>query len=511
MILSCVFVPIIMARGNANKKGSARGPVTQVLPVPILVKDERYVYFRVDIQKWCASTRVKPCERATLIYFNLPDRVQDASRHIPTEQLRGPNGVDILLKELDSVYLPATSYRKQQAFQKVMRIRRSPEVSVMEFLPVFKTAYHDMKDLGVTLPDDAVALCLLDACDLSTEAERHVVAAVPGKPEAMSYTNMHDTLHKIYSTTPTGSSDATQGDGQSGSQGVTGDVIFYSGGSGGRGNYRGGGRNNRRRSRGRGGFKNFSASPSRNNPYVRSTGAVTPSYRQTNPVGADGKISQCTVCDSRMHWYAACPHAHENARGGSSGNGDPARRQFGSESKSDNPSYVVAGDDRPRYLDLHPDLMETKFTMFVGCTSASTPQNNSLDVLLAEANGFAILDSGCTTNVCGLAWLNRYIGFLDNSFKRFVSYQPSNQTFTFGGGTTFVSKRKVTFPCWVGGQKGTLTTDIIGSNIPLLLSRKAMKSIGMVLDFRKDEATVHDRIIKLKVTKTGHYALPITL
>ena len=51
----------------------------------------------------------------------------------------------------------------------------------------------------------------------------------------------------------------------------------------------------------------------------------------------------------------------------------------------------------------------------------------------------------------------------------------------------------------------------VDGNILLLLSRKEMKSIGMVLDFRKDEATVHDRILKLKVTKTGHYALPITI
>ncbi|CAL4084026.1 unnamed protein product [Meganyctiphanes norvegica] len=151
-----------MARGRANRKGSARGPATQVLPEPILEKDERYVYFRCDIKKWCASTRIKPSKRVTLIYFHLPDRSQDATRHISTEQLRGPTGVDIL--------------------------------------------------------------------------------------------NMHETLHKIYSTIPKGTSDATQEDGQSGSQGVSGDVIFYSGGSGGsggRGNYRGGGRNNRRRSRGR--------------------------------------------------------------------------------------------------------------------------------------------------------------------------------------------------------------------------------------------------------------------
>ena len=95
----------------------------------------------------------------------------------------------------------------------------------MEFLAVFKTAFHDMRELGLNMTDDTVALCLLEACDLSNEAQRHVIAAVPGEPEDMTYISMHETLHKIYSTTPKDTTDTTQIDGQSGSQGVNGDVT----------------------------------------------------------------------------------------------------------------------------------------------------------------------------------------------------------------------------------------------------------------------------------------------
>ena len=36
----------------------------------------------------------------------------------------------------------------------------------------------------------------------------------------------------------------------------------------------------------------------------------------------------------------------------------------------------------------------------------------------------------------------------------------SNQTFTFGNGRTFVSLKKVTLPCWLGGVRGEVTTDV---------------------------------------------------
>ena len=48
-------------------------------------------------------------------------------------------------------------------------------------------------------------------------------------------------------------------------------------------------------------------------------------------------------------------------------------------------------------------------------------------------------------------------------------------------------------------------------NIPLLLSNKSMEAVGFIWDFRKCEMKVNNRYIKLKRTKSGHYALPISL
>ena len=54
-----------------------------------------------------------------------------------------------------------------------------------------------------------------------------------------------------------------------------------------------------------------------------------------------------------------------------------------------------------------------------------------------------------------------------------------------------------------------LNTDIVASDIPLLLSRKSMKKAKMTLDFKNDHAIIFDQSIQLLVTKSGHYAIPI--
>ena len=72
----------------------------------------------------------------------------------------------------------------------------------------------------------------------------------------------------------------------------------------------------------------------------------------------------------------------------------------------------------------------------------------------------------------------------------------------------------ITLPCWLGGVRGEVTTDVIPCTIPLLLSRKSMKMFGMILDFKNDKISFGSNVsncIGLRVTSSGHYAVPLTL
>ena len=49
----------------------------------------------------------------------------------------------------------------------------------------------------------------------------------------------------------------------------------------------------------------------------------------------------------------------------------------------------------------------------------------------------------------------------------------------------------------IAGKEVTIKTDVVGSDIPLLLSRTAMKTASVKMDLEKDTATIFGKDIAL--------------
>ena len=62
-------------------------------------------------------------------------------------------------------------------------------------------------------------------------------------------------------------------------------------------------------------------------------------------------------------------------------------------------------------------------------------------------------------------------------------------SFTFGDGRSVKSDRRIVLPCRVGNTVGSIRTDVVPRNIPLLLSRATMKKGKMTINFENDKAT----------------------
>ena len=69
----------------------------------------------------------------------------------------------------------------------------------------------------------------------------------------------------------------------------------------------------------------------------------------------------------------------------------------------------------------------------------------------------------------------------------------------------------MTLPIWATGEKGTLSTEVVSANIPLLLSVNVMEKAGMFIDFKRAQIITNGVRIKLKKTSSGHYAIPLSL
>ena len=63
----------------------------------------------------------------------------------------------------------------------------------------------------------------------------------------------------------------------------------------------------------------------------------------------------------------------------------------------------------------------------------------------------------------------------------------------------------------VGGKKVQIDLDVVDADVPLLLSKEAMKKAGTVLDFENDSAIMFGTTVSLVATESGHYAIPLSI
>ena len=231
-----------------------------------------------------------------------------------------------------------------------------------------------------------------------------------------------------------------------------------------------------------------------------------------NPVGTDNMTKVCNFCNSTFHFRRNCPELAKLEKRVKDG-------QEVDKGKSNNFSYFADCtnnyniDSRMRKYDetdfQEPNIFDVKFSYFVGCMRDDT--NDKMGSLVSESYGYAILDCGCPNTVCGQQWMDNYIRSLCDDDRVRVTWSSSKQTFTFGIGKTITSIRKMTIPVWINGVKGELTTDVVDCNIPLLLSLNVMKKADMVLIFKHDIVQLHGGYVNLKLTTSGHYAIPLSL
>ena len=88
----------------------------------------------------------------------------------------------------------------------------------------------------------------------------------------------------------------------------------------------------------------------------------------------------------------------------------------------------------------------------------------------------AILDSACSSTGAGTIWMKCYLNTLSQDKQQQVTRCEIDTILKFRGGTLMKSIEKVTFPCEIAGVKCRITTDVVDSDIPLLLGKPSMKA-----------------------------------
>ena len=194
--------------------------------------------------------------------------------------------------------------------------------------------------------------------------------------------------------------------------------------------------------------------------------------KATNPLDKSGKPTKCAICQSLMHWARDCPHRYDEE-----------------EAKM------------TKEEDEHVSEVEME-----GCNLTLLTAH---EIFVVESKGAAVIDTACTKTVCGEKWFKDYMTSLSLAEKRAVKTQQSKRPFKFGDGKVVYSIKLATIPAHIADRKCNIETEVVSSDIPLLLSKSSLKKAGAVLDLKNDQAELFNKKVKLELTSSGHYCIDI--
>lgn len=426
-----------------------------------------------EVKAWIALTDLDVKKQGLAIALSLPEEDGSSIRdqvfsEISVDDLQKEDGVKTLIEFMDNIYKQDALSEAYEAYAEFDRYKRSNDASMDMYVGEFEKLYNRTKKYKMDLPESVLAFKLLESANLEKKDRQLVLTGVNYCESATLFKQMGNSLKKFF-----GKQAMASGDGAMASSRIKVEPAMIAeeeayftrpntwsgnrkGNFGGKPWYNGRGRGQSDRwggnNGGRRGFRGGRGGDSENG-----------SAKKINPPGPDGNPLRCRSCDSIRHMIRECPDSYENmARKG----------------------------------------ME-KAVLFTGNHA------QEMQVLVTEAINSAVLDSACSSTVAGEGWTKCYLDSLSPENAAQVIHSDSDTVFRFGGGRCLKSKEKITFPCMIAGVNCEVSTDVVESDIPLLLSKSSMKKAKMKLDLENDSASIFGKQVDLQCTSSGHYCVSL--
>lgn len=449
---------------------------------PLLSKSSLYSDWKKKVNIWSSFTTLEKKKHGAAVLLTLDGSAEEAVLELELEIINSDDGLEKVLEKLDKLYLKDTTLEKFEALDKFDTYKRTSETSIQEHIHQFEKLYFKLKSHGTTISEDLLAYKLLKSANLSKQDEK----LAKGTVTELTLISMKAQLKKIFpdkeSLSQASNSLQVHEINEVTYENIDNDGCYPT--------YFAGRHSNQD-------YQRYAQRRTQTNQQPMKRYSSVPSSK--NPPSRTGQISRCRICESIYHWAADCPdkkHQNDNQRSMRPRNQPLPHRYVYFQEQEDDPSlYQVEEHD-------------TYHKIILFQSDYDHPKH--LPGLVAESWNAAVLDSGATKTVCGRSWYNTFIESLSETDVKKVKTSPVSNVYRFGDGNEVTSTQTATIPAFLGLREIGISTDIVEKDIPLLLSREAMKKANMSIDFKDDTASVFNTVVNLNVTKSGHYTVPLT-
>ena len=444
---------------------------------PVLSESgENYEEWKKLTKYWMKFTKIKKSEQGAFLTVKaLKGEARSLALSIPEEQLDANDGVDVLMKELDKLYLKDKDTLGYECWKKFSTYTRAQDSSILSYCAEFRRIRMEAVKYKVEMSDTTFAFMLLDNANLNEDQKvlvlsialskvddegsispEHVEAAmkrIEGGSKSSQSTNDVFEFEDFDQTIDMQSLSIQEKDE------IIEDALFaWQNGNKrttfGRRN-QANGKNNR--------FSNRDSNNRRNNFDQNNKGPIlNPKDIQT------GEIMRCHGCNSRFHMYRSmqCP---KNAN-------------------------INLAEDSFKIDDIN-----TIENIFASEADFKT---------VYSMNGFGVVDSAATKTVCGKPWFDAFRNYL-SSLGKSVTINPSNVCYKFGNDGMKKSLFAAIIPICFFGRKLLLNVDVISSNCPLLMGRPTLEKLELILNFKNGTAIINGDEEKLKRSEKGHFLISL--
>ena len=407
---------------------------SKYFPPPALLKD-KYSTWQKEMKTWDLVTSLDKSKRALMVFLSLEGIAREAVLELDTAVLNSEDGMKKLYEKLDTLFLEDVNQSAFWAYETFENFWRPPGMSLEDFLIEFGRLVAKLKDFNILLPEPVLAFRALKSANITKDNEKLVKATV----SELTLSFMSELLRKImhghsssdslHNTSPVMVKNEMDivNFAENNQMDPTG--IYFGHSSYRRDLHFNNSREKINCAERRQGYKNK----------TRST-----NKKKLNPQDRTGNITVYFNCGCRFHWSYDCPYGHSS------------RNKHGAEIEDFSVSHVVP-------------MCQQKL-------------KNSGDIFLGERLGSAVLDSGASSTVCGTKWYKCFLETLMDAQKKKIVKIKGVRTFKFGDGNKLDSLYKVILPC--------IITDVVNSDILLLLSNDTMKRAGTCLNFEDNTVTM---------------------
>ena len=530
---------------ETNRRRERAKAMAQKSKCPVFSEEENYNTFKLRCQAFLSLTDIDVDKRGLYLGLNaLPTNIQQRFLdENPTDTLQGVNSEQVFWNFLGSIYEKDPLMEMCTKMKEFMGFKRTEGSSIKEYITEFEARYNRARAKQVPeLPKEMLMFMLLEGSKIPEKDKRLIMVEVNFEDKANIFQNTKNSMMKLFGGLIK----------EEASYDPKVYEALYNKGAypgprgGGGGGFRPSFNTQRMQNpfhRGQSNFRGYGRPPGPPRaPLGTASGGGRhpgPSRNATNPP-LNGRPRNCFQCGSTTHFIAACPEL----------NGWPTFYAGMCQGQESEPNFIGpdgqfndymygaynygqeegnhGGHHEPEgYYQVdtgNPNQHETE--SIIGAAAALTLRDldpveepktyfNTYTCLLTtkmapflkEALNKIYLDTGCVKTVSGKIWVDNTLEAMSDDVRKLVRFSPSTAHIKFGEGEAQKSYGTLTLPLSIAGQNLFLTTEVVDTEIPCLLSNQAIEDVGMIINMKERTVIFEGETVPIIKTKTGHAAI----